>query len=219
MAKRSHENGREPLQQTKKRAQGCSLSRESMYADNHGGICRHTLRPWFCWGHLAHFWDLLRRLLWRFNGALISRDCFFEAELFLLLIRHLVRGTGKRQKFEPKQLGVKEKWRMRKRGRMYIYFLWRPHQKLTGVCRRVRTTARISSCSKRSFTGLFLPSFHAASRKHLRPSSKPTKPIRDGYARKWRSLNESIRETRQDTFKIFGCASPQGVIACLFDAT
>ena len=30
-------------------------------------------------------------------------------------------------------------------------------------------------------------------------------------------LNESIRETRQDTFKVFGCASPQGVIACLLD--
>ena len=133
MAKRSHEKGRELLQQTKKRAQGCSLSRESMYADNHGGICRHTLRPWFCWGHLAHFWDLLRRLLWRFNGALISRDCFFEAEL-LLLVRHLVRGTGKATKIRADTATDEKTWCIHARETIHtLFFSVANHQKVTGV--------------------------------------------------------------------------------------
>ena len=125
--------GRE-LVHPKKCAKGCSLSRQTLYADNHWGICRHTLRPWFCCGHLANFWYLLRRLLWCLHRTLVSCDSFLEAELLLLLVRHLGKETGRLQRFEPKQLQMRKLGAYVARETIHtLFFSAAYHQKVKGV--------------------------------------------------------------------------------------
>ena len=132
-AKKSHEKVASSSSQTNV-PKVCSLSRQSLYADKHWCIGCNSLWPRFRWRHLANFWYLLRRLLWCLHRTLVSCDSFLEAELLLLLVRHLGKETGRLQRFEPKQLQMRKLGAYVARETIHtLFFSAAYHQKVKGV--------------------------------------------------------------------------------------